>query len=654
MQFRTQNLEPYEVRMILDNVNNAQDLRGLPPEELPNLADELRQEIITVVSKTGGHLAPSLGVVDLTIALHYAFDTPTDKIVWDVGHQTYAHKILTGRRERFPTLRQHGGISGFPKREESPYDNFDVGHASTSISAALGMIAARDIKGDNFHVIAVIGDGSISAGLAFEGMNQAGHLKKNLIVILNDNEMSISPNVGALSSYLSRMMTGHFYTRLRRETKSFLQGIPKVGESMFNLAKKAEDSIKGLMVPGMLFEDLGFQYIGPIDGHNIDHMLETFRNIKEYTWPVLVHVITKKGKGCEFAECSPSQYHGTPPFDPETGKVAAKKQSIMSYTEVFGQTMIKLAEDNHKIVAISAAMPEGTGLDRFAEQFPGRFFDVGIAESHGITFACGLAVEGLHPVAAIYSTFTQRAYDQVVHDLCLQNLPVTLALDRAGLVGEDGPTHHGVFDIAYLRHIPNMMMMAPKDENELQHMLKTAVEYNGPSAVRYPRGLGCGVPMDQELRTLKIGKAELIKDGSEAAIIAIGNMVCPSIEAAKRLVDEGISVSVVNARFVKPLDETMILALAKKTGRIVTIEEHVLFGGFGSAVLECLDANGVSGIKTHRIGLPDAFIEHGTQKILRQKYGLDADGIYTSVKAFVEKTSLKAVAPVALIRIKDA
>ena len=640
--------------MILDNVNNPQDLRGLPPEELPTLADELRQEIITVVSKTGGHLAPSLGVVDLTIALHYAFDTPTDKIVWDVGHQAYAHKILTGRRDRFPTLRQHGGISGFPKREESPYDNFDVGHASTSISAALGMVAARDIKGDNFHVIAVIGDGSISAGLAFEGMNQAGHLKKNLIVILNDNEMSISPNVGALSSYLSRMMTGHFYTRLRRETKSFLQGIPKVGESMFNLAKKAEDSIKGLMVPGMLFEDLGFQYIGPIDGHNIDHMLETFRNVKEYTWPVLVHVITKKGKGCEFAECSPSQYHGTPPFDPETGKVAAKKQSIMSYTEVFGQTMIKLAEDNQKIVAISAAMPEGTGLDKFAEQFPGRFFDVGIAESHGVTFACGLAVEGLHPVAAIYSTFTQRAYDQVVHDLCLQNLPVTLALDRAGLVGEDGPTHHGVFDIAYLRHIPNMVMMAPKDENELQHMLKTAVEYKGPSAVRYPRGIGCGVPMDQELRSLKIGKAELIKDGNEATIIAIGNMVCPSIEAAKRLADEGISVSVVNARFVKPLDEAMILALAKKTGRIVTIEEHVLFGGFGSAVLECLDANGVSGIKTLRIGLPDVFIEHGTQKILRQKYGLDVDGIYASVKAFVEKTRLKAVAPLASLRTRDA
>ena len=639
--------------MILDKVSSTDDLRKLSQEELPALAQEVRQEIIDVVSKTGGHLAPSLGVVDLTIALHYAFDTPNDRIVWDVGHQAYAHKILTGRRALFPTLRQHGGLSGFPKRDESPCDHFDVGHASTSISAALGIASARDIKGEDYRVIAVIGDGSISAGLAFEGMNQAGHLKKNLVVILNDNEMSISPNVGALSSYLSRMLTGHFYTRLRKETKNFLQGIPRVGESMFNLAKRAEDSIKGLMVPGMLFEELGFQYIGPIDGHNINHLLETFNNIKKYTWPVLVHVITKKGKGCEFAECKPSQYHGTPPFDPKTGKAVAKKQSILSYTEVFGQTMIKLAEENDKLVAISAAMSEGTGLDKFAELYPARFFDVGIAESHGITFACGLAVEGLHPVAAIYSTFTQRAYDQVVHDLCLQNLPVTLALDRAGLVGEDGPTHHGVFDMAYLRHVPNIVVMAPKDENEFQHMIKTAVEHPGPTAIRYPRGIGCGVPMDQELQTLKIGKAELVKDGSEAAIIAIGNMVCPSIEAAKRLADEGISVAVVNARFVKPLDEELIIALAKKTGRVVTVEEHTVLGGFGSAVLECLDARGVTGIKTHRIGLPDSYIEHGAQKVLRQKYGLDAEGIYRSVREFVEKSRFKAVASIAPIRTRD-
>jgi 1-deoxy-D-xylulose-5-phosphate synthase len=639
--------------MILDKVNNVQELRSLPQAELPTLAEELRQEIIAVVSKNGGHLASSLGVVDLTIALHYAFDTPNDRIVWDVGHQAYAHKILTGRRTRFSTLRQYGGISGFPKREESLCDHFDVGHASTSISAGTGMISARDIKGEDFRVIAVIGDGSISAGLAFEGMNQAGHLKKNLIVILNDNEMSISPNVGALSSYLSRKMTGHFYTKLRQDAKHFLQGIPRVGESMFNLAKKAEDSLKGLMVPGMLFEDLGFQYLGPLDGHNIDQLLQAFSNIKDYPWPVLVHVITQKGKGCEFAECNPSQYHGTPPFDPATGKVLSKKQPIMSYTEVFGQTMIKLAEDNDKIVAISAAMSEGTGLDRFAEEFPGRFFDVGIAESHGVTFACGLAVEGMHPVAAIYSTFMQRAYDQVVHDLCLQNLPVTLALDRAGLVGEDGPTHHGVFDIAYLRHIPNIIVMAPKDENELQHMIKTAVEYEGPTAIRYPRGIGNGVPMDQELKTLSMGKAELIRDGRDVAIIAIGTMVAPSVEAAERLSEEGISAAVINARFVKPLDEEMILSVAKKTGWIVTVEEHALMGGFGSAVLECLDAHGVTGIKTHRIGLPDAFIEHGPQAVLRQKYGLDANGIVSSVREFVEKSRSKVVSLVTPLRTKD-
>ncbi len=641
--------------MLLDKISGTKDLRELPQVELPGLASEVRQEIIDVVSKTGGHLASSLGVVDLTIALHYAFDTPTDRIVWDVGHQTYAHKILTGRRAQFSTLRQHGGLSGFPKRDESPCDHFDTGHASTSISAALGMIAARDIKGEAYRVIAVIGDGSISAGLAFEGLNQAGHLKKNLIVILNDNEMSINQNVGALSSYLSRLMAGQFYTKLRIETKHFLQGIPRVGESMFNFAKKAEGSVKGLVTPGMLFEELGFQYVGPIDGHNIDHLLEAFKNIKNLEWPVLLHVVTKKGKGCEFAECNPSRYHGTPPFDPETGKAAVQKrtQSIFSYTEVFGQTMLRLAEDNDKIVAISAAMSEGTGLDKFAEKYPSRFFDVGIAEPHGVTFACGLAVEGLHPVAAIYSTFAQRAYDQVVHDLCLQNLPVTLALDRAGLVGEDGPTHHGVFDIAFLRHIPNMVVMAPQDENELQHMIKTSVEYQGPTAVRYPRGAGCGVPMDQELKSLEIGKAELLLDGNDVAIIAIGNMVQPSLAAAKRLETEGISAAVVNARFVKPMDADMVLRMARKTGRVVTVEEHALQGGFGSAVLECLDAGAMNSVKTLRIGLPDMYIEHGPQKTLRQKYGLDSEGIYTSIKEFVEKSRLKAVASVANIKVKD-
>jgi 1-deoxy-D-xylulose-5-phosphate synthase len=639
--------------MLLDSINSPSDLRQLPEEELPRLAEEIRETIVQTVSKTGGHLAPSLGVVELTIALHAAFDTPADKIIWDVGHQTYAHKLLTGRRERFSTLRQYGGISGFPKREESAYDHFDVGHASTSISAALGMVAARDIKGDTFHVIAVIGDGSISAGLAFEGLNQAGHLKKQMIVVLNDNEMSISPNVGALSGYLNRLMTGNFYTRLRMETKHFLQGIPRVGESMFQFAKKAEESIKGLMAPGLLFEELGFQYVGPIDGHRIDHLLETFRNIKDFNWPVLVHVVTKKGKGCEFAECNPSQYHGTPPFDPDTGKAAGKKQKVMSYTEVFGQTMVKLAEDNEKIVAITAAMSDGTGLEKFAAQYPGRFFDVGIAESHGVTFACGLAAEGLRPVAAIYSTFMQRAYDQVMHDLCLQNLPVTIAMDRAGLVGEDGPTHHGVFDIAYLRHLPNMIIMAPKDENELQHMVRTAVEHDGPSAVRYPRGTGLGVPMDQELQALPIGKGELLRDGGDLVIIAIGNMVKPSLDAAEQLGTGGISAAVVNARFVKPLDEELIIRMAKKAGRVVTVEEHALQGGFGSAVIEILENHRTAGIKTLRIGLPDRFIEHGPQAVLRQKYGLDADGITASVRDFVEKTSLKAVAPVANLKSKD-
>ena len=640
--------------MILENISSPDDLRNLPEADLPKLADELRETIISTVSKTGGHLAPGLGVVDLTIALHYAFDTPADKIIWDVGHQAYAHKLLTGRQDRFPTLRQFGGISGFPKREESVHDHFNVGHASTSISAALGMAAARDIKDEDFHVIAVIGDGSISAGLAFEGLNHAGHLKKRMIVILNDNEMSISPNVGALSAYLGKIMTGHFYTRLREETKHFLQGIPKVGESMFNLAKKAEESLKVFVAPGILFEELGFQYVGPIDGHNIENLVETFRNIKSLNWPVLVHVVTKKGKGCEFAECNPSQYHGVPPFDPETGRPAVKKQKVMSYTEVFGQTMVTLAEDNEQVVAITAAMSDGTGLEKFAAQFPDRFFDVGIAESHGITFACGLAVEGMRPVAAIYSTFMQRAYDQVMHDLCLQNLPVTIAMDRAGLVGEDGPTHHGVFDIAYLRHLPNMVIMAPKDENELQHMLKTAVDHQGPTAVRYPRGTGYGVPMDQELRSIPIGTAELLREGSDLVLLALGVTVRPALDAAERLAAEGISAAVVNARFVKPLDGELLLRLARKTGRVITVEEHALEGGFGSAVLELLDAAKLSSTKTLRIGLPDQFIEHGAQAILRKKYGLDADGITSAVKKFVEDTSLRAVVPVATIKSQDA
>lgn len=638
--------------MILDKINSPSDLRAVTEEELPGLAGEIREKIIDVVSKTGGHLAPSLGVVELTIALHYVLDTPKDRIVWDVGHQAYAHKLLTGRRDQFHTLRQFGGLSGFPKRDESPYDHFDVGHASTSISAALGMVAARELNHEDYRVVAVIGDGSISAGLAFEGLNQAGHLKKKMIVVLNDNEMSISPNVGALSSYLSRLMTGQFYTKLRQEAKNFLQGIPKLGESMLSFAKKAEESFKSLMAPGMLFEELGFQYIGPIDGHRIDHLLETFNNVKDFDRPVVVHVVTKKGKGCEFAECDPSQYHGTAPFDRATGTVP-KKDAVLSYTEVFGSTMLRIAESDPSIVAISAAMSDGTGLDKFAQQYPERFFDVGIAESHGITFACGLATEGLHPVAAIYSTFMQRAYDQVVHDMCLQNLPVTLAMDRAGIVGEDGPTHHGTFDIAYLRHIPNIVVMAPRDENELQHMIRTSVEYPGPSAVRYPRGAGFSVPMDQQLKTLPIGKGEVMREGKDLVILAIGTMVHPSVQAAERMAKDGISAAVVNARFVKPLDEELILRMARTTGTLVTIEEHVIAGGFGSAVLECMEAAGLYGVRTLRIGLPDKFIEQGAQKILRQKYGLDAEGIYGLVRNFLAKAQVETVTPYAAFRAMD-
>jgi 1-deoxy-D-xylulose-5-phosphate synthase len=625
---------------LLDSIDSPQDLKRLSPEELPALAKEIRDRIIEVVSRNGGHLSSNLGVVELTIALHYIFDAPRDKIIWDVGHQSYTHKLLTGRKDRFHTLRESGGISGFPKMDESPYDSFGTGHSSTSISAALGMIEARDRKGEDFKVIAVIGDGAMNSGLAFEGLNQAGHLKKDLIVILNDNEFSISPNVGALSSYLSRLMTGEFYTRIRKETESILKNIPKLGESMLKVAKKAEESFKGLIVPGMLFEELGFEYVGPIDGHRFDVLIETLTNVKRLNWPTLIHVVTKKGKGYGPAEGNPSAFHGTPPFDIDSGKV--KKDSSLTYSDVFGSTMIKLAKEDKRLLAISAAMPEGTGLDRFAKEYPDRFYDVGISESHGVTFAAGLATQGFHPVVAIYSTFLQRAYDQILHDVCIQNLPVTFALDRAGIVGDDGPTHNGTFDFAYLRHIPNMVVMAPKDENELQHMIKTAAKYQGPSAIRYPRGKGIGVPLDDRLKKLEIGIAEYIMEGEDVTVVAIGVMVNPVLEAAQKLKNEGISVGVVNARFAKPLDRELIGNLAKKVKRIVTVEEHVLDGGFGSAVLEFLSTLNITGLKVIRIGLPDSFIEQGSQMALRKRYGLDSDGIeraVRSIKIYYEQTT---------------
>lgn len=615
---------------LLEKINSPEDLKKIGRNDLPRIADEIRELIIDVVSKNGGHLASSLGAVELAIAIHYIFDAPNDQIIWDVGHQAYTHKILTGRREAFHTLRQYNGISGFPRMEESRYDVFNVGHSGTSISAAIGKAAARDFLGERYKVIAVIGDGSMTSGLAFEGLNQAGHLKKDMIVILNDNEMSISKNVGALSAYLNRIMTGQFYTRVKRETEHILKNIPKIGESMLKAAKVAEESVKGLIAPGILFEEMGFNYVGPIDGHRIEHLISTFENIKKLPEPILIHVVTKKGKGYKFAEKDPAFFHGPQPFYKETGELR-KKSLIPSYTKVFGDTIIRIARENEKVIAISAAMPEGTGLDRFAKEFSDRFYDVGIAEQHGVTFAAGLSTKGFKPVVAIYSTFLQRAYDQIVHDVCLQNLPVVFAMDRAGIVGEDGPTHHGVFDIAYLRHIPNIVIMAPKDENELQHMLYTAINHNSPIAIRYPRGEAMGVSLDSDLKKIEIGKGEIIVDGDDIAIIAIGNAVYPSLEAAARLRDEGISTTVVNARFAKPLDKELIIDIAGRVKGIITVEEHSLEGGFGSAVMELLSEEDIK-IKIKRLGLPDKFIEHGAQNILRQKYGLDSDGIYQSVK----------------------
>jgi len=621
---------------LLQQIDSPADLRQMRLAELPLLAQEIREEIIHTVSRVGGHLASSLGVVELTLALHYVFDTPRDRLIWDVGHQTYAHKLITGRRVQFPTLRQLGGICGFPRREESPYDAFGTGHSSTSISAALGMAHARCLRGETHKVITVIGDGSMTAGQAFEGLNQAGAMDKDLIVVLNDNELSISPNVGALSAYLNRLLTGQFATRFRDEIKSFLKRLPGIGDSALKWAKHAEESFKGFFLPGLLFEELGFKYVGPLPGHKIDSLIENFRNIKQLRGPILVHVITAKGKGYSPAEKDPVTFHGVGPFVPESGEIIQPKSSALSYTQVFGQTMVKLARENPRLVGITAAMPQGTGLDAFAYEFPDRFFDVGIAEQHGITFAAGLAAEGFIPVVAVYSTFMQRAYDQILHDVCLQKLPVVLAMDRGGIVGSDGPTHHGLFDFSYLRHIPNMMVMAPKDENELQHMLKTAVNFGGPVSLRYPRGNGGGEGLDEEAKELPIGKAEVLQQGKDIIILAIGSTVRPALEAARRLQERGIEATLINARFVKPLDEELICSLSSKANRLLTVEENVLQGGFGSAVLELLEEKGLAGITVRRLGIPDAFVEHGTQEELRHKYGIDAAGIYQAAKNLLE------------------
>jgi 1-deoxy-D-xylulose-5-phosphate synthase len=625
--------------MFIETINSPSDLKRLKPEELRMLADELRTEIIRTVSVNGGHLASNLGVIELTIALHYVLNSPEDKIVWDVGHQSYVHKLLTGRREAFSTIRKEGGISGFPKREESPHDAFNTGHSSTSISAALGIREGRDKNGENFKVVAVIGDGALTGGLALEGLNHAGHLKKDLIVILNDNEMSISPNVGALSAYMNRILTGEFYRRFKKETKSFLEGIPKLGVPMAKMAQKFEESLKGLILPGILFEELGFDYVGPIDGHNIDLLIDTLKRIMPSMSPTLVHVITKKGKGYEFSEKDPCVFHGVGPFELETGSQIGGKGS-MSYSSAFGKILMDIAAEDRRVIAISAAMREGTGLECFAEKYPDRFYDVGIAEPHAVTFSAGLATRGLRPVVAIYSTFLQRGYDEIIHDVCLQKLPVIFAIDRAGIVGEDGPTHNGLFDISYLRHIPELAVMAPKDAREMKKMFEFAVSHDGPSAIRYPRGKVPGIELACE--EVILGRSETLRQGEDIALLALGSCVLPAMTAAERLEKAGIHAMVINARFVKPLDEGMIRSVASRVSRIITVEENVLQGGFGSAVVEYLSDAEIHHVRVKRLGISDKFLEQGNPEHLRARYGIDAEGIFLAALSLVREHTFSA------------
>ena len=622
--------------MYIDLIKSPSDLKKLSFPELKKLAEEMRHEMVYRVSKNGGHLASNLGVVELTIAIHYVFNSPVDKIIWDVGHQSYPHKLITGRYERFSDLRKYKGISGFPKREESEHDAFGTGHSSTSISAALGIIEGRDKNRQDFKVIAVIGDGAMTAGLALEGLNNAGDLKKDLIVILNDNEMSISPNVGALSAYLNRILTGERFQKFKKETRAFLESIPKLGDKAAKIAQKTEEMLKGLFLPGILFEELGFNYVGPIDGHNVELLIDTFKRIKTSLSPVLIHVITKKGKGYEFSEKDPSMFHGIGPFKLETGLPITGEG--LSYSDIFGETLTELAKKDEKIIAITAAMKEGTGLDHFANKYPERFYDVGIAEPHAVTFAAGLATRGLKPVVAIYSTFLQRSYDEIIHDVCLQNLHVVFAIDRAGIVGEDGPTHNGMFDLSYLRHVPNLIVMSPKDDVEFKYMLELALNHNGPVAIRYPRGkVKSLISPPSSLIPFNVGKAEILREGKDVALIAIGNTVHPSIQAAERLNEDGISAMVVNARFIKPLDHNLISSVAVAVPRIITIEENALQGGFGSAVIELLNEIEVNNVKVRRLGIPDIFIEQGQQNELRRIYGLDERGIYLSALSFLKE-----------------
>lgn len=620
---------------LLSQIKSPTELKRLEKNQLPQLAQELRDQIVTTVANNGGHLGSSLGVVELTIALHRVFDSPNDKIIWDVGHQAYAHKLLTGRLNDFSTLRQLNGVSGFPKRSESEHDVFGVGHSSTSISAALGMAAASDILDNDNKVVAVIGDGALTAGMAFEGLNHAGHLKQKMVVILNDNEMSISPNVGALASFMSRKMTSDTFIRFKKETENLLSYVPGIGRDLVNLAKRAEESLKSFMTPGMLFEGFGFDYFGPLDGHNLDELTETLKNAAQINGPVFLHVLTQKGKGYQPAEDNAPKFHGVGPFDKQTGILKSGKSGAPSYTNVFSDTLVALAEKDPRIIAITAAMTEGTGLKKFSECFPKRFFDVGIAEQHAVTFASGLACQGMRPVVTIYSTFMQRAYDQVVHDVCLQKLPVTFAMDRGGLVGADGPTHHGVFDLSFLRHVPNLTFAVPRDEVELQRVMKTASEHEGPFAYRYPRGNGLGLELPEVIEPVDIGRGELLKQGSDGLIIALGIMVQEALAAAELLQQQGLSIAVMDARFVKPIDEEMILSQVGTVPFIITAEENSLQGGFGAAVLELLSDHGLD-IPVARVGIPDHFVGQGTQNELRQELGLTAHGLCDTVNRVME------------------
>ena len=620
----------------LESINNPADLKKLKRENLPSLAEEIRQKLLEVISKTGGHLGSNLGIVELTLAMHYVFDSPVDKFVWDVGHQSYVHKLLTERKDRFDTLRQYEGLCGFSKREESIYDHWNVGHGGTSISAALAFAKARDLKKENNKVLAVIGDGSLTAGMAFEGLNHAGHLKPDMIVILNDNEMSISSNVGGMSAYLSQIMTGQVMTKFKKELDQMLLAIPGIGKEVSGYAHRLDEAVKGMFIPGRLFEDLGFRYIGPVDGHNTDLLIDTLSTVGELKGPTLVHVITRKGKGYEIAEEKADVWHGAKPFDIATGEFKKGKKAPPAYTNVFAETLIELAKEDEKIIGITAAMPDGTGMSKFGKVFPDRTFDVGMAEQHGVGFGGALSIEGFHPVIAIYSTFMQRAYDQIVHDIVGMNLPVTFAMDRAGIVGEDGATHQGLFDIAFMRTLPNMVVMAPKDENELRHMLKTSIYHPGPCSLRYPRGSGLGVEFDQEIKELEIGKGEVMKEGTDLAIIAFGSMVDSSMKTAVLLEEKGLSVAVINARFAKPIDKDLIKEYAKKTGCLVTTEEHSVQGGFGSAVLEALqDFDENIPLKVKCIGVPNIVVEHGALNLIKRDLKLDPEGMAKTIYSFV-------------------